>query len=90
MELGIIGSIIIGILAGFIAGQITKGRGFGLLINLIVGLIGAVLGGFIFGALGISVGGVPGTLLVSVIGAVVLLWILSFFGGRSRNNKSGI
>ncbi|MBP8778059.1 MAG: GlsB/YeaQ/YmgE family stress response membrane protein, partial [Bacteroidaceae bacterium] len=38
----------------------------------------------------ISAGGILGTLIVSVIGAVVLLWILSLFSGRSRNNKSGI
>ena len=35
--MGIIGSIIIGILAGFLAGKILKGSGFGLIVNLIVG-----------------------------------------------------
>lgn len=34
--MGIIGSIIIGILAGFLAGKILKGSGFGLIVNLIV------------------------------------------------------
>ncbi|MBP9481197.1 MAG: GlsB/YeaQ/YmgE family stress response membrane protein [Ignavibacterium sp.] len=81
MELGIIGSIVIGILAGFIAGQITKGRGFGLIVNLIVGLIGAVLGGFLFNSLGIDSNGTLGMLVVSVIGAVVFLSVLSLFGG---------
>ncbi len=42
--MGIIGSIIIGILAGFLAGKILKGSGFGLIVNLIVGIIGGVLG----------------------------------------------
>ena len=37
--MGIISSIIIGILAGFLAGKILKGSGFGLIVNLIVGII---------------------------------------------------
>ncbi len=61
--MGIIGSIIIGILAGFLAGKILKGSGFGLIVNL----------------LGLSVNGVIGSLVMSTIGAIVLLWIVSLF-----------
>lgn len=77
--LGIIWSIIIGILAGAIAGWLTKGSGFGIIVNLIVGLAGSVLGGWIYGLLGFQSESILGVLLMSVIGAVVLLWILSFF-----------
>ena len=80
--MGIIGSIIIGILAGFIAGKLMKEGGFGLIVNLIVGLIGAVLGGFIFDQLGVEFAGIIGTLIVSVVGAVVFLWILSLFSKK--------
>lgn len=76
---GIIWTIVIGVVAGAIAGWLMKGNGFGFFINLIVGLVGSVLGGWIYGILGITTGGVFGTLIMSVIGAVVLLWIISLF-----------
>ncbi|GAB6122647.1 GlsB/YeaQ/YmgE family stress response membrane protein [Dysgonomonas termitidis] len=77
--LGILWTIIIGIAAGAIAGWIMKGRGFGLIVNLIVGLAGSFLGGWLYTLLGITTGGILGVLLMSVIGAVVLLWIISLF-----------
>jgi len=77
--LGILWSIIIGIAAGAIAGWIMKGRGFGIIINLIVGLVGSLLGGWIYGLLGLQTSSILGVLLMSVVGAVVLLWIVSLF-----------
>lgn len=77
--LGIIWSIIIGVAAGAIAGLLMKGHGFGFFVNLIVGLVGSVLGGWIYGLLGIGTGGILGVLIMSVIGAVVLLWLISLF-----------
>lgn len=77
--LGILWVILIGLAAGAIAGWLMKGRGFGFLVNMIIGLIGSVLGGWIYGLLGFSASSVLGVLLMSVIGAVVLLAILSLF-----------
>lgn len=71
--------ILIGILAGFIAGKLMRGDGFGLLLNFVIGIIGSVLGGWIFGLLGIAAAGIIGNLICAVIGAVVLLWIISLF-----------
>ena len=71
--------IIIGIAAGFLAGLIMKGRGFGLILNLIIGIVGSVLGGWIFSFLGIGSTGLIGALICAVVGAVVLLFIISFF-----------
>ncbi|MEK7183392.1 MAG: GlsB/YeaQ/YmgE family stress response membrane protein [Patescibacteria group bacterium] len=83
--MGIIWFLIIGVLAGWIAGELTRGNGFGLLGNLIVGIVGALLGGFLFDLLDISTyGGLLSQLLMSVIGAVSFLFILSFFGGVRR------
>ena len=59
-----------------------KGGGFGFLINLLVGVLGGILGGCMLGWLGIHWGGWFGTLLTAVVGAVVLLWILSLFNRK--------
>lgn len=77
--MGIILSILIGVLAGFLAGKFMKGGGFGFWINLLVGVVGGFLGGSILGWLGIHWGGLVGSLVTAVIGAVILLWILSLF-----------
>lgn len=79
---GLIGAIIIGILAGWIAEQIMK-RNHGLLTNLIVGIVGALLGGFLANnILHISFGGWIGSLVVSTIGAVLLLFLLGLVKKR--------
>ena len=82
--MGFIWSIIIGILAGFIAGKIMKGSGFGLILNPIVGVVGGLLGGWIFTLLGLGVNGIIGHLVMSTIGAVVLLWIISLFSRKKE------
>jgi uncharacterized membrane protein YeaQ/YmgE (transglycosylase-associated protein family) len=73
---GILGAIIIGILAGWLAEKIMK-RNHGLMTNLIVGIVGALIGGFLARAVGVDFGGWIGSLIVSTIGAVLLLAILS-------------
>jgi uncharacterized membrane protein YeaQ/YmgE (transglycosylase-associated protein family) len=72
---GLIGAIIIGILAGWIAEKLMNRR-HGLLTNLVVGLVGSLIGGFLANALGFSWGGWIGSLVVSTLGAVVLLFLL--------------
>lgn len=78
--------IIIGIVAGFIAGKLMHGGGFGVVINLIVGVVGGVLGGWLFSLLGISTDSIFGSLVTSVVGAVVLLWIAGLI---NRSISSG-
>jgi uncharacterized membrane protein YeaQ/YmgE (transglycosylase-associated protein family) len=78
---GIISAIIIGIVAGWIAERVSNRR-HGLFTNLIVGLAGALLGGFAAGMLGLQFTGFWPSLLVSTIGAIVLLAILNLFRGR--------
>jgi uncharacterized membrane protein YeaQ/YmgE (transglycosylase-associated protein family) len=76
--MGIIYTIIVGVLAGFLAGLVMKGKGFGFLINLIVGVAGAVIGSWIFNMLHIHIfHGFKGELLQAFIGAVVLLAIIN-------------
>ncbi|KUK75937.1 MAG: Transglycosylase associated protein [Proteiniphilum acetatigenes] len=57
-----------------------RGGGFGLLVNILVGIAGSVIGGWVFGLLGISAGsGVIPSFVTALIGAVLLLWIISLF-----------
>ncbi|MBB6630399.1 GlsB/YeaQ/YmgE family stress response membrane protein [Clostridium algidicarnis] len=78
--MGILAWIILGALSGWIASMITgKDSEMGAMANIIVGIIGAFLGGFLFGLIGGK--GITGfniwSLLVSVIGAVILLAIIN-------------
>lgn len=79
--MGLLSWIVVGALAGWIAGLIMKGSGSGLLMNIIIGILGAFLGGLIMNLIGNV--GVTGfnlwSLLVSIIGAVVLLGIVGLF-----------
>lgn len=75
---GLVGFLAIGLVAGWLAGQLMKGKGFGLLGNMIVGVVGAILGGLMFGLLGVSTSGTIGSLVTATVGAMVLLYVLSF------------
>ena len=80
-EISIVGAVIIGILAGWIAEQVM-GREHGLLTNLIVGIVGAFLGAIAANMLGISFAGFWGSLLVSTVGAVILLALVGLIRPR--------
>ena len=74
--MGIILSLLLGCLAGFCAGKLMKGGGF----DCVLGLFGGVVGGWLFSLLGIEGGGsLLGQLGTAIVGAVVILWIASFF-----------
>ena len=74
--------LLIGLAAGWIASLIFKGSGSGLLVNLIVGLVGGFLGGWLVSLFGWVPTGTFGTFIASVIGAIVLLLIVSLFTRR--------
>jgi uncharacterized membrane protein YeaQ/YmgE (transglycosylase-associated protein family) len=80
-EVSILAAIVIGITAGWIAEQ-AMGRRHGLVTNLIVGVAGAFLGAFIASVMGISFAGFWGSLIVSALGAMLLLLIVSMFRRR--------
>ncbi len=71
--------LLIGAGIGWLAGQIMRGRGFGLLGNMVLGIVGAFVGGFLFRMLNISLGGAFGSLLTALMGAIVLLFVVSVF-----------
>ena len=76
--------ILIGAAAGWIAGKISKGKGFGFWINLVVGIVGGILGGWVFGFLGLQSTSLVGSLITAVVGAIILLWIISLFKTKKR------
>ncbi len=76
-------SIIVGAISGWLAGQLFKGKGFGFIMNVIIGIVGGVIGGWAFGLIGIQTYSLLGRIIVSVIGAGILFWLISFFNKRT-------
>lgn len=76
--------LLIGLVAGWLANLIVRGRGGGLVVNLIVGIVGGVLGGWIFSLFGWLAVGTFGSLITSLVGAVVLLWLVRLLGHREK------
>lgn len=70
--------LIIGLIAGWLGSLLMRGRGLGVVGDIIVGLIGALIGGYLLGFLGIGTTGTVSRLISAVIGAVILLAIISF------------
>ena len=78
--------LIVGLVAGVLASLVMGGTGYGLIGDIIVGIVGAFVGGWLFAQLGVSSpwGGLPGTIFVAFIGAVVLLFLLRLVRGARR------
>lgn len=72
---GIIYSIVVGLIAGWAAGRIMKGGGYGVIADILLGIVGGILGGWIVGMLGLGGGGLIWAIVVSILGAVILIWI---------------
>ena len=73
--MNIIISILIAGAAGWLAGKLMNGD-YGAILNIILGLIGGAAGSFIFSLLGFkSSGGLIPNIIISVIGAVVVIWL---------------
>ena len=84
---GLLGTIFIGALAGWIAEKLTRSS-HGLLTNIFVGIAGSVIGSSLADGLGFKLGEIFqgwfwGNLVVSVIGAVIL--IIGYRWVRSRS-----
>jgi uncharacterized membrane protein YeaQ/YmgE (transglycosylase-associated protein family) len=79
--MGLLYFLFIGMIIGWLAGIIVKGRGFGVLGDIIVGIVGAYIGGLLSGALGVTPNTSMGALLMSVLGAVVLVAIVKAVRG---------
>ena len=83
---GIFGTLLIGGVAGWIAEKLT-GSSHGLLTNIVIGILGAFIGGWIANALGLQLGELFdgwfwGNVLVSVVGAVLLITVYRMLRGK--------
>ncbi|GAA2902365.1 GlsB/YeaQ/YmgE family stress response membrane protein [Enterococcus pseudoavium] len=79
--MGWLWSLIIGAVIGAIAGAITKkGGSMGWIANIVAGLVGSAIGQALLGSWGPSLAGMA--LIPSIIGAVIVVAVVSFFIGR--------
>jgi len=73
---GVIGWIIFGLIVGAIAKLVMPGRDpGGIIVTMLLGVAGALLGGWLGQAIGWYRPGEGAGFLMSLLGAIVLLWI---------------
>lgn len=83
--MGIITTIIVGFIVGLIARALKPGNdSMGIIFTTLLGIAGALLAGFLGQALGLYTTGEPAGWIASVIGAVLLLFIVGMVRGRSH------
>ncbi|HTE66271.1 MAG TPA: GlsB/YeaQ/YmgE family stress response membrane protein [Candidatus Binatia bacterium] len=87
--------LVVGAIAGWLAGLLVKGdEGLGVIGHVVLGLVGALLGGWVVSQL---TGNDPmdgvfdiSTIVTAVIGAVVLVLLVSMIQGRRRTGSGPI
>lgn len=87
--MGIFSWIILGIIAGALAKLILPGKqGGGIIVTIILGIVGAFLGGWLGSFIPGLSNGIQeisfGTIITSVVGAIIVLLIYGFVVGRRR------
>ncbi len=73
---GIIAWLVVGLISGWLAGLFMRGGGYGIIWDIILGLIGAFVGGLIFSLFTTGATGFWGSIVVSFIGACILIGIV--------------
>ncbi len=83
-------TLAIGAVAGWLAGLMTRGSGYGLIGDIVVGLLGALIGTWLFRALNVPLdlgNAIVNRIVVAVIGAIVLLLIVSLLRPRRFSER---
>jgi uncharacterized membrane protein YeaQ/YmgE (transglycosylase-associated protein family) len=73
-QLGWVAAILVGGIAGWLAEMVTRSN-MGILTNIVLGVIGAAFASWLFGKLGIEIGGPNwfGYLIAGFVGACILI-----------------
>jgi uncharacterized membrane protein YeaQ/YmgE (transglycosylase-associated protein family) len=80
---GILGWIVFGLVVGIIAKFLMPGKDpGGIIVTMLLGIVGALLGGFIGRSLGMYGTNQGAGYLMSVVGAIVVLFIYRLLVGR--------
>ena len=83
--MGIIGTIIVGLLVGALARFLLPGeQKMGWILTCLLGIAGSFIAGFVGQSLGWYAIGGPAGWIASVIGAIVLLFIVNKLRGSSN------
>lgn len=79
--MGLILTLVIGGVVGWLASLLMEtDQQMGVLANIAVGIVGSAIGHFLFAVLGFAAFGPIARLIVSVVGAVVLIAVLRSLG----------
>ena len=83
--MSILSWLLLGLVAGFLGSKIVNKRGEGIVRDILLGIAGALVGGWLFRSFGGA--GVTGlnlySLIISVIGAIVVLVVYHMIRGRA-------
>jgi len=80
---GVLGWILFGLIVGVLAKLVMPGRDpGGFLVTIAIGIVGAMIGGVIGRALGFYGPQQGAGWLMSIVGAIVLLWIYRVIVGK--------
>jgi len=80
---GVIGWIIFGLIVGAIAKLLMPGRDpGGIIVTMLIGIAGSLIGGFLGRALGWYGPNDGAGYIVSILGAILLLWLYRVIAGR--------
>jgi uncharacterized membrane protein YeaQ/YmgE (transglycosylase-associated protein family) len=75
---------VIGFVVGLIARAILPGtQSLGIILTAVLGIAGAFLAGFAGQAMGLYTSGQPAGFIASVVGAIVLLFVVGLIKGKS-------
>jgi uncharacterized membrane protein YeaQ/YmgE (transglycosylase-associated protein family) len=75
MLIGLLRTVLVGLIAGWLAGMFMKGR-YSALTDIVLGIVGGVIGGFVFSLLGLTSWNLIGSIVTSFVGAVILILLV--------------
>jgi uncharacterized membrane protein YeaQ/YmgE (transglycosylase-associated protein family) len=93
--MSIIAWLVLGAIAGYLAGFLVRGdEGLGVIGHIVLGIVGALVGGFLASVF-FNVNPIDGPLdvssiVVSVIGAILVVVVVNAATGQSRTGRGAI